>query len=80
MIVNSRNVTCLATLASHLIYSFLPPSWCSTACLLPSNSFRQLLQPLLQLQGEFLVALLTYRLHVKLHKLVPVEEMLAVIN
>lgn len=71
LIVNSRNVTCMVTLASHL---FLPPSCCSTVRLLPCNGFRQLLQPLLQLQGEFLVALLTHWLHVKLHKLVPVEE------
>lgn len=39
---------------------------------LPSHGFRQLLQSLLQLQGELLIALLTHRLHVKLHKLVPV--------
>ncbi len=53
---------------------FLSPSSRSTVCSLPCNSFGQLLQPLLQLQGEFLVALLTHRLHVKLHKLVPVGE------
>lgn len=53
-----------------LIYFSLPPK----TCLLPGNSFRQLLQSLLQLQREFLVALLTHWLHVKLHKLVPEEE------
>lgn len=36
----------------------------------PGSQFRQLLQTLLQLQGEFLVAFLAHRLHVKLHKLV----------
>lgn len=44
---------------------------CSAVALLPSTSFRQLFQPLLQLQGELLVALLTHWLHVKLHKLIP---------
>lgn len=53
---------------------YLSLSSCSTVFLLPCNSFRQLFQSLLQLQGEFLIALLTHRLHVKLHKLVPVGE------
>lgn len=57
----------MATSRSHL---FLPPASCSTVRLLSCHSFRQLLQPLLQLQREFLVALLAHWLHVKLHKLV----------
>lgn len=56
-----------ATLGSHLP---LPPSCYASVCLLPCDGFRQLLQPLLQLQREFLIALLTHWLHVKLHKLV----------
>lgn len=52
----------------------LPPSCWLTVCSLPCNSLRQLLQPLFQLQGEFLVALLTHWFHVKLHKLVPMEK------
>lgn len=42
----------------------------SIVCLLSCDRFRQLLQPLLQLQRELLVAFLTHWLHVKLHKLV----------
>lgn len=45
---------------------------CSAARSLAGHGFRQLLQSLLQLQRELLVALLTHWLHVKLHKLVPV--------
>lgn len=41
---------------------------------LAGGQLRQLLQPLLQLQWELLIASLTHRLHVKLHKLVPGEE------
>lgn len=41
---------------------------------LARGQFRQLLQPLLQLQRELLIASLTHRLHVELHKLVPAEE------
>lgn len=58
-------------LYGHLGFSSISPL---TVCLLSCNSFRQLLQSLLQLQREFLVALLAHWLHVKLHKLVPVEE------
>lgn len=38
---------------------------------LAGGQLRQLLQPLLQFQRELLVASLTHRLHVELHKLVP---------
>lgn len=38
-------------------------------CLLGCQ-LRQLLQAFLQLQWEFLIAFLAYRLHVKLHKLI----------
>lgn len=42
--------------------------------LLASDGFRQFLQSLLQLQRKLLITFLTHRLHVKLHKLVPVRE------
>lgn len=35
---------------------------------------RQLLQTFLQLQREFLIALLAHRLHVKLHKFIPLTQ------
>lgn len=48
---------------------------CEFYFLLSSNRFRQLLQSFLELQGEFLVAFLADRLHVKLHKLVLESEL-----
>lgn len=66
--------SCSSSQSGTLLSSVQQPPACSaTRGSLASQSLGQFLEPFFQLQGEFLVTLLTNGLHVKLNKFVPAE-------